>query len=165
VDWTQMSMNGNYTKLLVVLLSLVCVHSVAAPLVVGDAIPCISAKDQRGVDYILTTNVQYLLVATEMDCAKAANHKLADQGTNYLEPHQAVYLMDIHRMPAIARVFALPKMKKYPERIILIDTPGALAWVPVQAGKITVLVLTPEGRIRKISFWDPANEPVADVFQ
>jgi hypothetical protein len=157
-------MNGNYTKLLVVLLSLVCVRSVAAPLIVGDSVPSITAKDQWGVEFVLNTNIQYLLIATEMDAAKTANHKLADQGTNYLEQHQAVYLMDIHTMPAIARVFALPKMKRYPERIILIDTADVLDWVPVEPGKITVLALTSEMKVRKISFWDPANEPVADVF-
>lgn len=100
-----------------------------------------------------------------MSCAKSANHILADQGEGFLEKHGAAYLMDIHTMPAIARVFALPKMRKYPERIVLMDKPGALDWVPVQPERITVLTLTPAGKIQKISYWNPVNEPVTGIFQ
>ena len=32
-------------------------------------------------------------------------------------------------MPFVARVFALPKMRKYPQRIVLVETAGTLAWV------------------------------------
>lgn len=155
----------SYSKIPVLALMLSCLVSSAAPLAVGDAVPAISAKDQNGKDFVLTTNVQYLLIAREMSCAKTANHKLADQGVGFLEEHHAAYLMDIHTMPAIARMFALPKMRKYPERIVLVDAPDALAWVPVQSERITVLALTPAGRIGKISYWNPVSEPVTGIFQ
>lgn len=137
----------------------------AAPLTVGDVVPAITAKDQHGTNFVLTTNIQYLLIATEMTVAKTANHKLADQGAGYLEKHGAAYLMDIHTMPGIARVFAFPKLKKYPQRIVLVDSPDALVWVPRSPDHITVLALSPAGQIRKISYWDPASEPVAGIFQ
>ena len=77
-----------------------------AELVVGDAVPAITANDQNGLPYTFTNGTQCLLIAMEMDSAKAANHKLANQGAGFLEKHGAVYLMDVHTMPAIARVFA-----------------------------------------------------------
>jgi hypothetical protein len=136
----------------------------AAPLAAGDAVPVFSAKDQRGKDFTFTNGVQFLLVATERACGTSANHQLADQGAGFLEKHQAVYVMDIHAMPGVARFFALPKMRTYPQRIVLVETAGTLAWVPTQPGRVTVLELTPAGRIQKISYWNPAGGPVAGCF-
>lgn len=137
----------------------------AAPLQVGDAVPKISAKDQHGKDYNFTNGTTCLLIALDRDSAKAANHQLAEQGAGFLEKQGAVYLMDIHTMPAIGRFFALPKMRKYPQRIVLIDSADSLNWVPVKPEHVTVLKLTPEGRVERISFWQPANEPVTDLFK
>jgi len=127
---------------------------------VEDVVPNISALDQRGKQFNSTNGVRYLLIATEMACAKAANLKLAAQGADFLETNRAAYLLDIHTMPAVARWFALPKMRTYPERIVLVDNAGTLAAVPVQAGRVTVLALTPEDRVRQISYWDPVSELV-----
>lgn len=136
----------------------------AAQLSAGDAVPVISAKDQRGTNFVSTNGLRYLLVATEMGCAKSANLKLAEKGAGYLEHHQAAYLMDIHSMPAVARFFAFPKMRKYPQRIVFIDDDATLRDFPVQSGRITVLALSPAGRISKISYWNPASEPVDGCF-
>ena len=156
-------MRMNYLLLLFVGLFWLPAH--ASPLAVGDALPPIAAKDLSGKDFTLTTNVQYLLVATEMACAKAANHKLAELGSGFLEKQHAAYLMDIHTMPAVARWFAFPKMRKYPQRIVLMDSAEALAAIPVQPDCVTVLNFTAAGRIRKISYWDPAGKPVAEFLQ
>jgi hypothetical protein len=137
----------------------------AAPLAVGDAVPAISAKDQHGTEFIFTNQLQFLLVATEMACAKAANQKLAGQGAGFLESHHAAYLMDIHTMPGVARFFALPKMRKYPHRIVLVDSAATLAGFPAQPGRVTVLALTPAGRIQKIGWWNPEREPASACFQ
>ena len=100
-----------------------------------------------------------------MAASKSANQKLAAASAGFLEQHHAAYLMDIHTMPAIARVFALPKLRKYPQRIVLVDTADALAAFPAQPGHVTVLALTPAGRVEKISYWDPAREPVNGFLQ
>lgn len=160
-------MNVNFRRLVVLgfLLSGISAHA-AAPLAVGDAVPVIFAKDQQGAEFTSTNrSLRFLLVATEMACAKAANQKLAGQGADFLERHHAAYLMDIHAMPAVARLFAFPKLRKYPQRIVLVDSAEALAALPARAGCVTVLALTPAGRIRKISHWNPAREPVTDCFQ
>lgn len=146
-------------------LGLGCGDLEAGTLSIGDAVPAISAQDQHGVHYAFTNGTQYILIAVEMGPATTANHKIADQGAGYLEEHGAVYLMDIHTMPSIGRFFAFPKMRKYPERIIFIDAPHVLDWVPVKPGCLTVLELTPNGHIKKVGYWNPNTEPVAKCFE
>lgn len=142
-----------------------CQLATAAPLAVGDAIPAVAAKDQHGAAYTFTNGTAFLLVAVEMDAAKAANQKLAAEGAGYLEKHGAAYLMDIHPMPGIAKVFALPKMRKYPHRIVLIETKGVLNWAPSKPGHVTLLALNPEGRVSNISYWNPASESASGLFK
>jgi hypothetical protein len=152
-------------RILILAFCLRCYDSVAGTLTIGDPVPTISAKDQHGVDYAFTNGTRYLLIAMEMGPATTANHKIADQGAGYLEKHGAAYMMDIHTMPAIGRYFAFPKMRKYPERIVLIDAPHVLDWVPVKTGCLTVLKLTPNGRIEDIKYWNPNTEPVSTCFE
>jgi hypothetical protein len=59
----------------------------------------------------------------------------------------------------------LPTMREYPQRIVLVEKADSLAWVPVQPGRVAVLALTQEGRIQKISHWNPDSEPVAGCLQ
>jgi len=148
----------------IAILLLPLTHLPAGQLAVGDILPAITANDQHGTPFVLTTNIQVLLVATEMDCAKAANRKLADQRAGFLEKYHAAYLMDIHTMPAIGRFFAIPKMQKYPQRIVLIDSPTVLADFPTKASCVTVISLNATNQIQKISYWNPASEPVAQCF-
>jgi hypothetical protein len=158
-------MKLNFRWLVVLGFCLLEISVRAAQLTVGDAVPSISANDQHGEEFVFTNGVQFLLVAMERASGTSANHKLAEQGAGFLESRRAVYIMDIHTMPFVARLFALPKMRKYPQRIVLVETAGMLAWVPVQPGRVTVLALTSEGRIQKISYWNPDSEPVAGFLQ
>jgi hypothetical protein len=155
----------NLRRLFILGLCLAAISTRAAQLAVGDAVPALSLKDQHGKQFDFTNGVRFLLVVMDMGSAKAANKKLAEQGAGFLEKNGAAYLMDIHSMPGIARVFALPKMRKYPERIALVEYEKTLAAFPSKPERVTVLALTPEGRIRKISYWDPAAEPVAGYLQ
>jgi hypothetical protein len=155
----------NFRRLVLLALCLVWASARAAPLAAGDPMPAFSANDQHGKEFNSTNNVRFLLVAKEMACARSANQKLAEQGAGFLEKHQAAYVLDIHSMPAVARVFAFPKMRRYPQRIVLVETAETLAAFPMQAGRVTVLALTSEGRIRDIRYWDPVSQPVADFLQ
>ena len=135
--------------------------SAAELLVVGDTVPKISAKDQHGKEFLFTNNLQVLLIVTEMSTAKTANVKLAEQAEGFLEKHSAAYLMDIHAMPGIARYFALPKMRKYPQRIILFESEEALMAFPAKSGCVTLLTLSSAGKIEKIEYWNPDQNPVS----
>lgn len=136
----------------------------AATWAVGDALPEISAQDQFGTNFILTTNVQFLLVAMEMDCSKVANQRLAPLGADFLKTNRAAYLMDVHTMPAVARFFAFPKLRRYPHPIVLADSATMLTNMPVQAGRVSVLKLS-AGRIEKISYWNPVNEDLTSFLR
>jgi len=158
-------MNLGVFKLVVFSFCLLGISAFASQLTVGDAVPAFSAKDQHGKEFVFTNGVQFLLIAQERASGTSANKKLVEQGAGFLEKHQAVFVMDIHTMPSVARLFAMPKMRKYPQRIVLVETAGTLAWVPVQPGRLTVLAVTPAGHIQKISFWDPDSEPVTAYLQ
>jgi hypothetical protein len=142
-----------------------CAPVHGAQLAVGDAVPILSAADQHGEKFVFTNGIRFLLIATEMTSAKAANRALALQGSGFLETNRAAFLMDIHTMPGIARYFAFPKLRKYPHRIILVDSAEALTAFPMQPARVTVLALTTDGHIKKITFWNPDNKPVNECFK
>jgi hypothetical protein len=133
----------------------------AGELRVGDAMPPFSARDQFGKDFKFAAGLHFFLLGFDMSTGKAANLKLAELGPGWLEKHGAVYVLDIHTMPGIARVFALPKMRKYPHRIMLAETEGLLAPFPRQPDQITVLVLTTDGKIKEIRYWNPVKEALS----
>jgi len=140
-----------------------CDATHADELKVGDAVPLFSAKDQFGKDFKFEPGLKFLLLGFEMSASKEANLKLSDLGTGWLEAHGAAYVLDIHSMPAIARVFALPKMRKYPHRIILGDDEAMLAPFPRKPSQVTVLVLTADGKVKEIRYWDPKGEKLESV--
>jgi hypothetical protein len=137
----------------------------AGELAVGDTVPAFSAKDQFGKEFKPDAGLRFLLLGFDMSVSKTANLKLADLGAGWLEKHSAAYVLDIHTMPGVARLFAFPKMRKYPHRIVLGDDEKMLAVFPRQPEKITVLVLTPTGKISEIRWWNPATEPLAAILR
>jgi hypothetical protein len=141
--------------------SALSIHS--GELAKGDSVPAFSAKDQFGKDFKFEAGLRYLLFGFEMDASKQANLKLSALGSGWLEKHEAAYVLDIHTMPSIARVFALPKMRKYSHRIILGDDDKMLAAFPRRPEKITVLVLAPDGKIQEIRYWNPETEALDTV--
>jgi hypothetical protein len=93
-----------------------------------------------------------------MSVGKAANRYLTEQGKDFLPTKHAIFVANIYGMPGIGRFFAMPKMKKYPHRIMLADAEGLLDAFPQKDDKVTVFELGPKGVIEVISFWDPKSE-------
>ena len=136
------------------------VPCLAAPYAKGDRVDAFSAEDQHGEDFTLDpSKVRFLLVSHDMDTGKAANGHLTTLGKDYLASKKAVYVANIHGMPGIGRLFALPKMRKYAHRIILGDDEALIAKFPEEKGKVTGLKLS-GGKVRSIQYWDPAAEGV-----
>jgi hypothetical protein len=129
-----------------------------AELAVGDTVPNFAAKDQQGKPFKFEGGRKFLLLGFERGATTAADEKLAALGAGWLEKHDAVYVMDIHPMPRIVRVFALPKLRKNPQRIVLVDDPNLLMSMPRKPGNITVLMLTPERKVTEIRYWNAASE-------
>ncbi|BCX47066.1 conserved hypothetical protein [Haloferula helveola] len=136
------------------------VPCLADPYAAGEKIAAFSAKDQHKKDFTLDTKgTRFLLVSHDMDTGKAANAVLTTLGAHYLPGKKAVYMANIHGMPGVGRMFALPKMKKYAHRIILGDDAALIAKFPEQQGKVTVLKLS-GGKISSIKYWNPASEGI-----
>jgi hypothetical protein len=124
-----------------------------------------TAKDQHDNPFTLKpAETKFLLVSHDMETGKKANAALNALDKDYLGSKNAVYVANIHGMPGIGRMFAMPKMRKYVHRIILGDDEALIAKFPEQKGKVTVLKLD-GGKVNSISYWTPGAEAPDDMFK
>ena len=141
------------------------ISALGAPCEVGQSLANFSAKDQHEQAFeFKSASLRYLLVSHDMDTGKRANAALHAAGADYLPGKRAAYLANIHGMPGIGRVFALPKMRKYCHRIILGDDAELITRFPEQTGKVTILTLDGD-KITAIRFWTPESEPIDSVLK
>ncbi len=141
------------------------ISALGAPCEVGQSLANFSAKDQHEQAFeFKSASLRYLLVSHDMDTGKRANAALHAAGAAYLPGKRAAYLANIHGMPGIGRVFALPKMRKYCHRIILGDDAELITRFPEQTGKVTVLTLDGD-KVTGIRFWTPESEPIDSVLK
>lgn len=145
------------TLLALAILTLSTLTGFAAPYEVGSKVESFSAEDQHGTAFTLDpSKTRFLLVAHDMETSKSANAVLTTLGKTYLSDRSSYYLANIHGMPGVGRMFAIPKMKKYAHRIILGDDADLIARFPQQPGKATILKVT-RGKIASVKYWDPAT--------
>ena len=130
----------------------------AAPYRVGDTFEAFTTKDQHDRTFTYTGGSRLIIVSFEMGSGKAANGYFEDQPAGFLDQHRALFIANIHGMPGIGRAFALPKMRKYPHRILLADAENFLARYPAEEDKLTVLTLDDAGKITAIRFIHPKKE-------
>ena len=98
--------------------------------------------DQYDQPYSLKPDTHILLVARDMEGAKLVKAALADAPKGYLEARDAVFVADIHRMPAlISKLFAIPAMRDYSYRVLLDREgriasryPGQVSWLRLKDG-------------------------------
>ena len=139
-------MKSNPIKLLAITLAttvLGLVSTLAAPYEKGQAVAAFQSKDQYDKAFTFDPKeTRFLLVSHDMETGKKANAVLTALGKDYLGSKKSVYMANIHGMPGIGRMFAIPKMKKYSHRIILADDAALIARFPQQAGKVTVIKIS-----------------------
>jgi hypothetical protein len=136
----------------------------AAPYQKGDKFEAFTTKDQHDKEYTYPGGARLVLVAFVMPVGKATNAYLEKQPASFLDDHKAIYLSNIYGMPGIGRTFALPKMRKYPHRILLADAENFLARYPSAENKLTVLRLDDQGIVTDIQFVDP-KDGLSAVFE
>lgn len=137
-----------------------CALTLAAPYETGQRVESFQAKDQHEQTFtLIPAETRYILVSHDMGTGKKANSALNALGKDYLPAKKAVYIANIHGMPGIGRMFAMPKMKKYSHRIILGDDETLIAHFPQQTGKVTVLALA-DGTVKSIQYWTPGSDNV-----
>ena len=131
----------------------------------GDKFPALESRDQHDVDYRFEPGTATVLIAFDMATAKLANKVLADQGEGFLDEHKTVYISNIYGMAGIGRFFAIPKLQKYPHRIILADTESLLSPFPQKEDHVTVIRLNDSAVIQAILFWKPKNDSLPDLLR
>ncbi len=125
----------------------------------GTAFPdLIDMQDQHGVAYMLPDEVEHIAVAFTMGVGKSANKYFAEKGGDFLPENNAVFIANIYGMPAIGRFFAMPKMQKYPHRIMIADEEGLLEDFPKKDSCVTIFDIDSDGEIVAIRYWDPESE-------
>ncbi len=127
----------------------------AQPYRPGDRFAAFSTKDQHDRAFTYEGGAKRVIVAFEMGSGKAANAFFEQQPADFLTRHETTFLSNIYGMPGIARAFAMPKMRKYPHRILIADGKDFLARYPTQEDQLTVLTLDAAGVITDIRFVDP----------
>ena len=143
---------------LVVTLLLTATAWAAEPLQPGEALPAFSLKDQHEQPFTFAPGPRVVVVSFAMTSGKQANTFFALQPADFLAKKQALFIANIYGMPSIGRFFAIPKMKKYPHRILLGDDAHLFDRYPQHEGKLTVLHLDPLGKITTIEFVDAEKD-------
>lgn len=124
-------------KKLLLILSL-AVYSIAAQLNTGEKIPTFSINDQFEKAQIIPSNTKTIIVAGSKDASDVIKDYLLSLEGDSLAKNDAVYIADISGMPSlITKFFALPKMKKYPFKILLLDETNNTKFL-MQENKITI---------------------------
>jgi len=113
----------------------------AQPLSEGDTLQAMQFKDQFDKNLTITAQTQQLIVVfskVEGEKVKA----FLEANPNYLREKNALYLMDVTPVPGmVMSMFMLPKFKKYPYTIGLIDDEKVLEYFPKKENFITLITL------------------------
>ncbi|MBD3809421.1 MAG: hypothetical protein IE884_02715 [Sulfuricurvum sp.] len=124
-----------------VIVSLLVALSVwAAPYKVGQSVMPLDLSDQFGKRVTLKVMPKTLIMAFEKGTGATVNEYLTAQEKGYLAKNKAAFVADISQMPKfITESFALPKMRKYTHRVLLIQDEEQGLNFPYQEGKITIM--------------------------
>jgi len=125
----------------------------------GQPFPPYSVTDAFGVTNALAANTRFVIVSSEKGVSAHIHDWLVTKEKDFLAAHRAEYVSDITPMPSlIASLFAIPKMKKYPYKILLARDPEFAKTYPRAEGKIALFVLDDQQAIADIRFLDaPAD--------
>lgn len=142
-----------------VIVSLLVAFSVwAAPYKVGQSVMPLDLSDQFGKRFTLKVMPKTLVMAFEKGTGATVNEYLTLQEKEYLAKNKAAFVADISQMPKfITESFALPKMRKYTHRVLLIQDEEQGLNFPYQEGKITVMKFR-GNFLTKVEFIESADQ-------
>jgi hypothetical protein len=129
-------------RTLVVALAFSAVSAKAEPYAAGDRIDAFTLEDQHGVAHNVDGGVALLLFSRDMEGGDLIKQALADAPAERLTSRHAVYVAEISRMPKmIAKMFALPSMRKRPYPMLLDRDGTTTARLPSAEGRATLIFL------------------------
>lgn len=131
--------------------TLLLVATFANALNIGDATPTFEIKDQFEKKHKIAADTKTILVAADKDTSTILKEYFLAKDAKFLSTNKAYYLADISGMPSlIAKFFALPKMKKYPFSVLLVDEEQTKSFTKKE-GNITVYTVV-NGKIFNIKY-------------
>lgn len=141
-----------------VLLTLfVALATVANAFNIGDTTPSFSIKDQFEKAHTISADTKTIIFAAGKGTGDTIKEYLLSKKGDFLTNNNAVYVADITGMPSlITKFFALPKMKKYPFSILLVNEEQAKKF-SVKKDKITIYKLE-NGKVANISYISTKEE-------
>lgn len=123
----------------------------AGELSINSKLPTFSLSDQFDTKYTVDKDTKIIIVSFEKGTGKEVNEFLNTKDADFLQKHNAVFIANISGMPMfITKMFALPKMRNYKHKILLIydDEDDRFAF---QEGSSTLYKLE-DGVVKKIEF-------------
>lgn len=121
--------------------ALLAIAAVANSLSVGSDVSNISIKDQFEKTNPISAETKTILFASDKDTSDLLKEYLLSKEGDILTANNAIYVADISGMPSlITKFFALPKMKKYPFSVMLLDDSNK-EFFAKEEGKIIVYTL------------------------
>jgi len=133
------------------LISILAITALFAEFKVGEKLPTITLDDQFEKEFSVDAKDKIIIMAFEKDISIAIADYLKSKPATFLADKRAKYILDISSMPSlITSMFALPKMKKYPFSVMLIDDDFGEQFNR-QDGKVTVFDIK-SSKITKIRF-------------
>jgi hypothetical protein len=123
----------------------------AGELSINSKLPSFSLSDQFDTKYTIDESTKIIIVSFEKDTGKEVNEFLDTKKANFLQKHHAVFIANISGMPMfITKMFALPKMRNYKHKILLIYDENDDRFT-FKEGSSTLYKLE-DGVIKKIEF-------------
>ena len=107
----------------------------------GSPIQAPAIKDQFEKTMSITPQTKQIIIAytkSQGDVMKA----FLEANPNYLSENSALYLMDATAVPSLVMsMFMMPKFKKYPYTIGLLENEKDVAYFPKKEDRLTVITL------------------------
>jgi len=131
--------------------ALLFVATFANALNVGDTTPTFDIKDQFEKKHKIAADAKTILVAADKGTSEILRDYFLAKDAKFLANNKAYYVADISGMPSlIAKFFALPKMKKYPFSVLLVDEEQTKSFTKKE-GNITVYTVE-NGKVSNIKY-------------
>ncbi len=136
----------------------------AAEVGIDSRVPPFELPDQFGRDHVVEDMPRVLILAFEKDTGEMVNQYLTRQEKGYLPNQDALFIADIARMPRlVARLFALPKMRKYEHTVLLAYDSAFQESFPRKEGHATVIHFGRTQAIEAIAFVQDDRELEAEL--
>lgn len=119
----------------------------------GKPFPPYTVTDAFGGTNRLAAATRFVIVSSEKDVSTHMHDWLMTKDKDFLPAHGAEYVSDITPMPAlITSLFAIPKIKKYPYKLLLARDPAFAKTYPHADGRIALFVLDDHQVVKDIRF-------------